>query len=109
MGLLARCLGQRAKNLLLLADGLTPKDVSHQPQVSAPVVFKRRKHYLEAGLEDLSGLPRSGQPRKLSIQKMKETLALTTQRVPLDVTHWGVPLMAKYAAVTTWQVRQVWV
>jgi hypothetical protein len=33
MGSLAQRLGQRAK-ILLLADGLTPKDVSHQP--SAP-------------------------------------------------------------------------
>jgi len=92
----------------LLADGLTPKDVSHQLQISAPVVFKWRKRYLEAGLEGLNDLPRSGQPRKLSTQKMKEILTLTTQRVPREATHWSVRLMAKYAAVTTWQVRQVW-
>ncbi|WP_256675717.1 IS630 family transposase [Pseudomonas sp. R5(2019)] len=108
MGSLAQRLGQRAKILLLLADGLTPKDVSHQLQVSAPVVFKWRKRYLEAGLEGLNDLPRSGQPRKLSTQKMKEILTLTTQRVPREATHWSVRLMAKYAAVTAWQVRQVW-
>ena len=109
MGSLAQRLGQRAKILLLLADGLTPKDVSLQLQISAPVVFKWRKRYLEAGLEGLNDLPRSGQPRKLSTQKMKEILTLTTQRVPREATHWSVRLMAKYAAVTAWQVRQVWV
>lgn len=108
MGSLAQRLGQRAKILLLLADGLTPKDVSTQLQISAPVVFKWRKRYLEAGLEGLNDLPRSGQPRKLSTQKMKEILTLTTQRVPREATHWSVRLMAKYAAVTAWQVRQVW-
>ena len=108
MGSLAQRLGQRAKILLLLADGLTPKDVSAQLQISAPVVFKWRKRYLEAGLEGLNDLPRSGQPRKLSTQKMKEILTLTTQRVPREATHWSVRLMAKYAAVTAWQVRQVW-
>lgn len=108
MGSLAQRLGQRAKILLLLADGLTPKDVSNQLQISAPVVFKWRKRYLEAGLEGLNDLPRSGQPRKLSTQKMKEILTLTTQRVPREATHWSVRLMAKYAAVTAWQVRQVW-
>lgn len=36
MGSLAQRLGLRAKILLLLADGLTPKDVSYQLQVSAP-------------------------------------------------------------------------
>ena len=108
MGSLAQRLGQRAKILLLLADGLTPKDVSHQLQVSAPMVFKWRKRYLEAGLEGLNDLPRSGQPRKLSTQKLKEILTLTTQRVPREATHWSVRLMAKYAAVTAWQVRQIW-
>ena len=92
----------------MLADGLTPKDVSHQLQIWAPVVFKWRKRYLETGLEGLNDLPRSGQPRKLSTQKMKEILTLTTQRVPREATHWSVRLMAKYAAVTAWQVRQVW-
>lgn len=27
---------------------------------------------------------------------------------PHDFTHWSVSLMAKYAGVTTWQVRQIW-
>lgn len=97
MGSLAQRLGQRAKILLLLAGGLTPKDVSHQLQVSTPVVFKWRKRYLEAGLDDLNDLP-----RKLSTQKIQEILTLTTPRVPREATHWSVRLMAKYASVTAW-------
>jgi len=42
MGSLAQRLGQRARILLLLADGFTPKDVSQQLKISAPVVFKLR-------------------------------------------------------------------
>lgn len=108
MGSLAQSLVQRARILLLLADGVTPKEVSEQLLVSAPVVFKWRKRYLEAGLEGLNDLPRSGQPRKLSAQKVNDILTLTTRRVPREATHWSVRLMAKYAGVTTWQVRQVW-
>ncbi len=108
MGSLAQNLAQRARILLLLADGVTPKEVSEQLLVSAPVVFKWRKRYLEAGLEGLNDLPRSGQPRKLSAQKVNDILTLTTRRVPREATHWSVRLMAKYAGVTTWQVRQVW-
>ncbi|QHC91366.1 hypothetical protein PchlR47_24730 [Pseudomonas chlororaphis] len=85
-----------------------PKEISERLLISAPVVFKWRKRYLEAGLEGLNDLPRSGQPRKLSAQKINEILTLTTRRVPREATHWSVRLMAKYAAVTTWQVRQVW-
>ncbi len=108
MSTLEQRLVQRARILLLLADGLTPKAVSEQLQVTPPTVFKWRKHYLEAGIEGLSDLPRSGQPLKLGTDKINEILTLTTRRVPQEATHWSVRLMAKYARVTTWQVRQVW-
>jgi len=97
MGSLPQSIGQRARILLLLANGLTPKEISEQLQVSASVVFKWRKRYQEAGLEGLSDLPRSGAPRKLDEAKIKEILTLTTQRVPREATHWSLRLMAKYA------------
>jgi transposase len=59
MSTLEQSLAQRARILLLLADGLTPKAVSEQLQVTPPTVFKWRKRYLEAGIEGLSDLPRS--------------------------------------------------
>lgn len=108
MSTLEQSLAQRARILLLLADGLTPKAVSEQLQVTPPTVFKWRKRYLEAGIEGLSDLPRSGQPLKLGPDKINEILTLTTRRVPQEAAHWSVRLMAKYARVTTWQVRQVW-
>ena len=108
MSILGQALVERARILLLLADGMTPKVVSAQLQITRPTVFKWRKHYLEAGIEGLNDLPRSGQPLKLGPDKINEILTLTIQRVPKEATHWSVRLMAKYAQVTTWQVRQVW-
>ena len=108
MSTLEQSLAQRARILLLLADGLTPKAVSEQLQISPPTVFKWRKRYLEVGIEGLSDLPRSGQPLKLGPEKINEILTLTTRRVPQEGTRWSIRLMAKYARVTTWQVRQVW-
>jgi len=76
--------------------------------ITTPTVFKWRQRYLEAGIEVLSDLPRSGQSLKLGAEKAKEVLTLTTHRVPKEVTHWSVRLMAKHARVTTWQIRQIW-
>lgn len=106
VGSLPQSLGQRAKILLLLADGLTPKEVSEQLQVSAPIIFKWRKRYQEAGLEGLSDLQRSGAPRKLNEAKIKEILTLTTQRVPREATHWSLRLMAKYAGSASGKSRR---
>ena len=108
MSTLEQSLAQRARILLLLNDGVTPIAICGQLQITTPTVFKWRKRYLETGIEGLSDLPRSGQPLKLGAEKIKEILTLTTHRVPKEATHWSVRLMAKYACVTTWQVRQIW-
>lgn len=47
---LAQNFAQRARILLLLADGLTPNTVAEQIELSAYVIFKWRKHYQEGGL-----------------------------------------------------------
>lgn len=85
---------------MLLASGLSPKEISEQLQISAPAVFKWRKRYQETGLGGLNDLPRNGKPRKLNEEKIKEILLLTTQRVPREATHWSLRLMAKYAGVS---------
>ncbi|WP_159299086.1 IS630 family transposase [Pseudomonas chlororaphis] len=87
MGTLEQSLGQRARILLLLAEGVTPLTICAQLQITSPTVFKWRKRYLESGIEGLSDLPRSGQPLKLGAEKVKEILTLTTQRVPKEATH----------------------
>ena len=87
MSTLEQSLALRARILFLLADGLTPKVISEQLQVTPPTVFKWRKRYLEAGVEGLSDLPRSGQPLKIGAEKVSEILTLTTRRVPKKATH----------------------
>ena len=101
-------LAQRAKILLELDAGMTPRAISEKLVVTAPVVFKWRKRYLEQGIEGLSDLPRPGQPRKLSEKKVREILDKTTHQVPKEATHWSLRLMAKYTDTTGWQVSQVW-
>jgi transposase len=103
-----KSLGDRARILLLSADGLSGTEVGKRVGVSSMTVFRWRRRYLAEGIEGLSDRPRSGQPRKLTPAKAKEVLRLTTERIPKEATHWSLRLMAKYAGVTTWQVRQVW-
>lgn len=107
-GTLPQNLALRSRILLLLNSGLTPRQVSKHLNVSAPVVFKWRKRYQEAGLDGLKDQQRSGAPRLLSEAKAMEILTLTTQRVPREATHWSLRLMAKYARVSVWQVAQAW-
>lgn len=107
-GTLDHNLSQRTRLLLLLAEGWSPKAIGEELRIAASTVFKWRKRYQDLGLAGLGDAPRPGQPRKLTSQKAKAILTLTTHHVPREATHWSVRLMARYAGVTEWQVRQVW-
>ncbi|WP_159078730.1 helix-turn-helix domain-containing protein [Orrella marina] len=59
---------------------MTPRAISEKLDVTAPVVFKWRKRYLEQGIEGLNDLACPGQPRKLSEKKVQEILDKTCIR-----------------------------
>ena len=108
MGTLSQNLVQRARILLLLNAGQSPKEVMELLDVSSPTVFKWRNRYVETGLEGLQDAPRPGQPRKLDKKKVKAILDDTVHKVPRGSTHWSIRLMAEHAGVTRWQVQQIW-
>jgi transposase len=98
----------RARIILLSSNGETVEAVATSTGTTTRSVYKWRKRFKASGIDGLKDLPRSGQPKKLSEQKVKDVLMLTVERIPHEATHWSVRLMAKYAGVTTWQVRQIW-
>lgn len=101
-------LAQRARLILLLADGVAPVDVMATLDVTRPTVFKWRKRFEQDGIDGLLDRPRPGQPRKLTEKKIKEVLRLTVDYIPREATHWSTRLMAKYANITQYQVREIW-
>jgi transposase len=101
-------LALRARIILLSSNGQTAEAVATSTGTTTHSVYKWRKRFKGVGIDGLKDLPRSGQPKKLSEQKVKDVLKLTVDRIPHEATHWSVRLMAKYAGVTTWQVRQIW-
>jgi len=104
----AQSLALRARIILACGAGETVEEIATSIGTSTKAVYKWRNRFKESGLNGLSDLPRSGQPKKLTEQKIKDVLTLTVERIPHEATHWSVRLMAKYAGITTWQVRQIW-
>lgn len=82
MSTLGKALVEQTCVLLLLGDGMTPKAVIDQVQVTRPKIFKWRKRYLEAGIEGLENLPRSGQPLKLVAGKNQRNSQADDQERP---------------------------
>lgn len=104
----AQSLALRARIVLKCSAGESVEAVATAVGASTKAVYKWRNRFKKSGLNGLSDLPRSGQPKKLTEQKIKEVLKLTVERIPHEATHWSVRLMARYAGITTWQVRQIW-
>ncbi len=103
-----RGLAERARIVLMSSEGMSATTISTKLQVSRPTVYKWRERYLAEGMHGLQDRARTGRPTKLTEAKIKRILHLTTERIPKEATHWSTRLMAKYAGVTQWQVRQVW-
>ncbi|KXO06845.1 IS1634 family transposase [Marinobacter excellens] len=105
---LSQNLVQRARIVLALNNGESPKTVAERLETSTPTVFKWRNRYIEQGLSGLQDAPRPGQPRKLDRKKVKSILDDTVKKLPKESTHWSVRLMAEHAGVSRWQVHQIW-
>jgi transposase len=98
----------RAKMILALSDGSKIAEVAAAQRVSCKTVHKWKRRFIESGPEGLLDQPRPGRPSVIDADTVDRVLTLTTRYVPQEATHWSVSLMAKYAGVTTWQVRQIW-
>lgn len=105
---LSQQLGFRARLILLLDQGQSVSEVARKLEATRKTVHDWRARYLSEGLAGLQTKPRPGRPTVLSDKVVDRILSLTMSELPQESTHWSVRLMAEYAGVTTWQVRQVW-
>ena len=104
----AQSLAMRARIVLLSGKGQTVEEIAASLSTTIRSVYKWRKRFKTNGLEGLKDLPRSGQPKKLTAEKISEVLTMTVERIPREATHWSIRLMAKAAGITAWQVQQIW-
>ena len=98
----------RAKIILQLSEGMTPCEVSTAQRVSPKTVHRWRNRFEDEGVDGLRERPRKGRPTIIDKATVDKVLFLTTKRIPQEATHWSIALMARYAEVTPWQVRQIW-
>lgn len=98
----------RAKIILQLSEGMSPTGVAAAQRTSAKTVHRWRNRFEAEGIDGLLERARSGRPTVIDKKTVDKVLFLTTKRIPQESTHWSIELMARYAEVTPWQVRQIW-
>ena len=102
---------QRAKLLLLAAEGASNTEIAERLGVSRPTVIAWRKRYMREGLLGrLADRPRRGRPQTVRRSRRAEILATTLAPPPqrLGVTHWSSRLLAAELGISHSTVARVW-
>ncbi len=100
-------LAQRARIVLLAADGVSNTEIASRTGVSRPTVICWRGRYEESGLEGLADRPRSGRPRELDHQAIVSA-TLVPPPAKFAVTHWSSRLLAKHLKISFSAVAKAW-
>lgn len=98
---------QRARIVLLAADGVSNTEIAERTGVSRPTVIGWRARYEQSGMAGLVDRPRSGWPRDLN---HADIVAATLAPPPakLGVTHWSSRLLAKHLKISFSAVAKAW-
>ena len=99
-------LAQRARIVLLAAEGLQNMEIAMQLGVGRVQVARWRERYAQSRLSGIEhDLPRGAPPTKVDVARLVE---LTTQSKPEAATHWSTRKMAAQLGVSAASVSRHW-
>lgn len=101
-------LAQRARIVLLAADGVGTNEIVHRVGVSKPTVIGWKKRYVAEGVAGLTDRPKPGRPAQ--VDEMAVVLAtLEPPPAELGVTHWSSRLLAAHlGGISNVWVAKIW-
>jgi len=100
-------LAQRARIVLLAADGVANAVIADKVGVSRPTVLAWRDRYQESGLGGLIDLDRSGRPRTVDHRRIV-SVTLAPPPKKYGVTHWSTRLLARHLRVGDATIARAW-
>jgi transposase len=100
-------LAQRARIVLLAADGVSNTAIAEQVGVTRQTVVSWRARYVRSGIAGLHDEARPGRPRMIDHDRIiTETLKAPPKK--LGVTHWSSRLLADRLGVANSTVARAW-
>ena len=100
-------LAQRARVVLLAADGVGTNEIVRRVGLSKPAVIGWKRRYAAEGVAGLGDRPKSGRPPVIDAMQ----IVLATLEPPpqlLGVTHWSSRLLAKQLGISDFTVSTTW-
>ena len=100
-------LAQRARIVLLAADGEPNVVIAEKVGVSRPTVIDWRHRYGAKGIAGLEDDPRSGRPRVVDYGTVVST-TLAPPPKKYGVTHWSSRLLGRHLGVSNGTIAAIW-
>ncbi|WP_123632200.1 IS630 family transposase [Salinisphaera orenii] len=104
----AQALAQRARIILLCAEGCSDMAVAEQLKTTRESVGKWRRRFIQSGCDGLLDEPRPGAPRRISDADVERVIAKTLESIPSDATHWSTRSMANATGLSATAVHRIW-
>lgn len=98
---------QRAKTILLLAQGKAWKEVCQQTGLSLGNSLKWKRRFLQDRLEGLKDKPRTGKPPLISPAQKTSVIALACTRPSDGSTRWTIRKLAKATGLSVGAVHMI--
>lgn len=99
---------QRARIILLAAQGQSNACIAERLNISKPTVGMWRRRYLDYGLQGLHDEMKPGRPRSISDEQVAKIVRKTLTSKPKDGTHWAVRSMAESTKISKSTVHRIW-
>jgi transposase len=100
-------LAQRARIVLLAADGVSNTEIAVRVGVARQTVISWRERYAASGIKGLDDERRSGRPRTVDRAQILAA-TLTPPPTKLGITHWSSRLLADHLRVDASTVLRTW-
>jgi transposase len=104
----AQGLAQRARIVLLAAEGAENRDISLRVGAAPNTVGKWRRRFAERRIDGLLDEPRPGAPRQIGDDDVAEVIRQTLETTPQGATHWSLRSMAKAAGFAPSTIHRIW-
>ncbi|HZS22636.1 MAG TPA: helix-turn-helix domain-containing protein [Pseudonocardiaceae bacterium] len=103
-------LAQRARIILMSADGLTNSEIARRTGATRPTIINWRNRYTAGGISALGDLPRPGRPPVVDELEVVATTLAAGGRPPayLGATQWSSRLLAQHLGISFATVSRIW-
>jgi len=102
-------LQQRARVILLAAQGWQNKDLAVEVGLDRRQVAMWRQRFLDGGIDALrKDAPRSGRPATVTAEVESRIVQATLHDRPVNATHWSTRTLAEHLGLGATTIRRVW-